>query len=130
MASKITGRVNVLVNNKVLLNKVGAKAIGIGSGSGPNLERKSVPYEGGIAGYTETIVPARCEVTIIDREDQSLSELVSIVGDGTVIFQAANGGKVYTMKEATCLGNLSLTSGDGEVSIVFEGSSWLENVNS
>ncbi len=126
--NSITGRVSVYANGKMLINKAGAKASGIGVNGKPNVERKAVMYDNGIAGYREEIVPARCEVTIIDRADQSLSELVEIFENGTIVFASSVGGKVYTMDNATCLGNLSVTSGDGEVPLVFESISWREGV--
>ena len=127
--AKVTGRVNVFINGKMLLNKAGAKATGIGISGQPNVERKGIMTDAGPAGYIENVVPARCEVTIVDRTDQSLSELVEIFGDGTIIFQTSGGtGKVYTMKNATCLGNLSLTAGEGDTTVVFEGPCWQEGV--
>ena len=131
MAGKITGRVEVLVNGKLLLNKAGAKAVGISISGQPNFELKAVQGDTGPHGYVEEPVPARCEVTITDRDDISLSDLASIMGTGTVIFRAAGGsGKEYTMQEATCLRNFTVTGGEGETEIVFEGAYWTETTGS
>jgi len=125
---KVTGRVEIKVTadngiNTTLLNKAGAVA----SGLGINREREAVLYDGGVAGYKENIVQARCEVTVIDREDVLLSKLGEIFENGTIVFQATDGsGKQYVMNNATCLGNFSLTAGDGEVPMVFEGEKWQE----
>jgi hypothetical protein len=48
------------------------------------------------------------------------------MGTGTVIFKAAGGGKVYTMEGATCLRNFTVTGGEGETEVVFEGGYWTE----
>ena len=127
MANKITGRVEVLVNGNLLLNKAGAKAVGIGISGQPNFELKAVQGDTGPHGYVEEPVPARCEVTITDRDDISLSDLASVMGNGTVIFRAAGGGKAYVMEGATCLRNFTVTGGEGETEVVFEGSYWTEN---
>lgn len=124
--AKVTGRIEVLVNNELLLNKAGAKASGIGISGEPNFELKVVQGDTGPHGYVESPVVARCEVTITDRDDISLSDLARINGDGTVIFRAAKGGKVYTMEGATCLRNFTVTGGEGETEVVFEGPYWTE----
>jgi len=127
--TKITGRVEVLVNGDLLLNKAGAKAVGIGISGQPNFELKAVQGDTGPHGYVEGPVPARCEVTITDRDDISLSELAAIMGNGTVIFRAAGGGKVYTMEGATCLRNFTVTGGEGETEVVFESGFWTETTS-
>lgn len=125
----ITGRVEVWVDGKKMLNKSGARASGIGESGKSPVSRKGVMVDSGIAGYVEEIIPARCEITIVDRDDVSLSDLAAINGSGTVIFKAAGGsGKVYTMKNATCLGDLSLTAGEGDTEVVFEGDYWTEEI--
>lgn len=127
MAGKITGRVEVLVNGNLLLNKSGAKASGIGVSGQPNFELKVVQGDTGRHGYVEEPIMARCEVTITDRDDISLSDLASVFEDGTVIFRAAGGkGKQYIMEGATCLRNFTVTGGEGETDVVFEGPFWTE----
>lgn len=123
---KITGRVEVVVNGKTLLNKPGATASGIGSSGKPPVEREPVFGDTGIHGFIEKLVPAKCEIPITDREDIKLGDFDAIQGDGTVIFRAAGGGKVYTLKDATCIGNFSVKGGDGETTLTFIGSSWTE----
>ena len=125
---KITGRIEVLVNSQPLLNKEGATASGIGLSGKPAIEREAVMGDTGYHGHIEKGVMARCEVTITDRDDVSLNDLAEINGDGTVIFRAYGGGKVYVMKNAVCLGNFSLSG--SEVPIVFEGPYWTESVES
>lgn len=125
--AKITGRVEILVNGNLLLNKAGAVASGIGISGEPNFELSAVTGDTGIHGYTEAPIAARCEVTVTDRDDIKLDTFARINGDGTVIFRAAGGsGKVYTMDGATCLRNFSLTAGEGETTLVFEGPYWTE----
>lgn len=125
--AKITGRVEILVNGAMMLNKAGATASGIGISGEPNFELALVVGDSGPHGYTETPIAARCEMTVTDRDDVSLSDLASIMGNGTVIFRAAKGGKVYTMEGATCLRNFTLTAGEGETGVIFEGPFWTEN---
>jgi hypothetical protein len=128
--AKITGRIEVLVNNDLLLNKAGATAIGIGISGQPNFELRAVQGDTGPHGYVEEPVPARCEVTVTDRSDISLSDIASIpIGGATVIFRSAGNGKVYTMEGATCLRNFTLTGGEGEVPLIFEGPFWTETID-
>jgi len=126
---KITGRVEILVNGQLLLNKAGAKATGIGISGQPNFELKNVQGDTGSHGYVETPIMAGMEVTVTDRDDINLSAIASIMGNGTIIFRAAGGsGKVYTMEGATCLRNFDLTGGEGETNLKFEGAYWVESV--
>lgn len=125
--AKITGRVQVFVNGNLMLNKEGATASGVGiSGEAP-FEREPIMGDTGLHGYVERPRVAQLEVTVTDRDDISLSDLNKINGDGTVIFKAAKGGKVYTMQNATSHSNLSITAGEGETPLVFSGPSWTEN---
>jgi len=127
--AKITGRVQVVVNGVTLLNKAGATAEGLGLSGQPNYELKSVSGDSGHHGYVETPVPARCNVTVTDRDDIMINDFAKIYENGTVIFQAAGAtGKRYTMNNATCLRNLTLTAGEGEIPLIFEGNYWTESV--
>ena len=125
-AKKITGRVEVLVDGKVLLNKSGAVANGIGESGKPAMERKPVLGDGGIHGFVEEPVPAELEVTVTDREDVMLDDFAKVNESGTVIFRAHGGGKAYVMENATCTNNFSLTAGEGEVRLKFVGNYWTE----
>jgi len=127
--AKITGSVEVLVNGQLLLNKAGAVANGIGKSGQPLYELEQIMGDTGPHGFIEKPVAASCEVTITDRDDIRLSDLANIRENGTVIFRARGGGKVYTMEGATCMGNFSLTSGEGEVPITFVGPFWTETVS-
>lgn len=127
-AKKITGLIDVVVNGEILLNKAGAIATGIGKSGEAAAERKAVMGDGGIHGFVEEPVEARCETTLTDREDILLDSLARINGDGTVIYRAKNGGKVYTMPNATCVMNFGITGGEGEVTVAFVGSYWVETV--
>jgi len=124
--ARITGRVEVLVNGQLLLNKAGAVASGIGISGEPARERKEVLGDTGLHGFTEEPVVAALEVTVTDRDDISLSDIANIFGNGTVIFRSAGKGKVYTMANATCTMNLSVTAGEGETPIKFVGEMWTE----
>lgn len=133
--SKITGRVEILVNDKPILNKSGAVASGIGGGSGGNFKRTAVMGDGGIHGFIEEPVVAQLQVTITDvdkgptGEAIKLSDFYKIFENGTIIFRTAGGsGKAYVMEGATCLGDLSLTAGQGEVQLIFQGKYWQESI--
>jgi hypothetical protein len=126
---RITGRVEVLANGVLLLSKSGATANGIGVSGYPAIERRVVMGTSGIHGFVEEPVEASCEVTLTDRDDVSLSQLAAIEGDGTIIFRTYGGGKVYTLANATCVSNLKLTGGEGEVPLKFIGPSWTESTN-
>ena len=127
--AKITGRVEVLVNGELLLNKAGAVANGIGVSGRPAVELEQLMGDTGPHGFIEKPVPATCEVTITDRDDIRLSDIAAVRENGTVIFRAYGGGKVYTMEGATCLGNFSLTGGEGEVPVTFVGPFWTETTS-
>lgn len=124
--AKITGRVEVLLNGQLLLNKEGATASGLGLSGKPNFELEEVMGDTGLHGFVEKPVIAMCEVTVTDRDDVKLSDIAAINGTGTVIFRSAGGGKVYTMVGATCTRNFSLTAGTGETPITFKGAYWVE----
>lgn len=124
----ITGRVEVLLDGQLLLNKAGAVASGLGISGEPSFEVNPVLGDTGQHGVTETPVPAQVEVTVTDREDVSLSDLAKVRENGTVVFRAANGGKSYTGEGFTCKRNFSITAGEGETPLVFFGPYWTENV--
>lgn len=125
---RVTGRVNVKVNGKTMLTKVGStKLNGVGLSGAPAYERKTVMSDQGIAGFVETPIEATCEMTITDRDDISLDTLARIYDNGTVIVETAGGGKVYTLNNATCKMNMGITTGEGETSATFIGRAWTES---
>lgn len=128
--ARVTGRVEVVVNGIIVLNKSGAVASGIGESGKPAIKREPIIGDTGIHGFKETIEPARISVKITDRDDVKLSDLQKINGDGTVIMRAVGGGKVYTMANATCAGAFSVTAGEGETTLEFVGPSWVESTQS
>lgn len=128
--ARITGRVEVMVNGEILLNKSGAIASGIGISGQPNFELESIVGDSGTPhGYIEKPIPARCEVTVTDRDDIMLTDFAKIREDGTIKFRTAGGGKAYIMEGATCLRNFTLTAGEGEVPLIFEGPFWTETTD-
>jgi hypothetical protein len=127
MAGRITGRVEVLVNGDSLLNKAGAVASGVGLSGQQAFELEAIVGDSGIHGFVEKPIIAMLEVTVTDRDDISLNDLAKIRENGTVIFRAAQGGKVYTMEGATCTRNFSITAGEGETPIKFVGNYWTES---
>ena len=127
---RITGRVKISVNSQLLLNKAGAVAGGIGLSGEPNFELTAVMGDTGPHGYTETPIMAYLEVNVTDRDDISLDSLCRIRENGTVVFAAAGGGKSYTMNNATCVRNATLTAGEGENTLRYEGPFWTETTES
>ena len=128
-SARVTGRVEVLLNGNLLLNKNGATAEGIGISGKPPVELTPIIGDTGLHGYAEKITTAKCTVKVTDRSDIMLSDLAQVRENGTVIFRAAGGGKSYTLNDATCLGNFKVTGGEGEVDVNFVGSSWTESVD-
>lgn len=126
--ARITGRVEVVVNGKLLLNKAGAFIEGVGLSGESTYELTEVMGDSGFHGFSETPMLVTCNVTITDRDDVSIDELARIRENGTVIFRSAGGGKVYTMDNATCMRNITITAGEGETPIVFKGAYWTETV--
>lgn len=125
----VTGRVEVLVNGVVLLNKAGAVASGIGESGKPPVKREPIIGDTGIHGPKETIVPAKLAVTVTDRDDVNLGDFAAIKENGTLVFRAARGGKVYTLNNATCAGDISVTAGEGETKLEFWGPYWVEGTS-
>ena len=125
--AKITGRIEVIVNGKILLNKAGAVASGIGVSGRPPIKREPIIGDTGYHGDKETMVPAKVSVSVSDRDDIKLSDFAEIQGNGTIIFRAAGGGKIYVMHSATCAGDISVTGGEGETKLEFYGPYWIEN---
>jgi hypothetical protein len=80
----------------------------------------------GVHGFVEEPTVAKVDVTITDRSDISLDTLARIRENGTVIFRAAGGGKIYTMNNATCMRNFTVTGGEGETKVSFVGPYWIE----
>lgn len=128
MGGRITGRVEVLVDGNLLLNKAGAVASGIGLSGEPSFELKEIVGDSGLHGFVEEPVVGALEVTVSDREDIKLSDLAKVRENGTVIFRSAGGGKVYTMEGATCTRNFTITAGEGETPLKFIGPYWTEGV--
>lgn len=127
MANKITGRVEIIVKGITLLNKAGATANGIGISGALPVELKPVMGDNLIHGFTEELVEASCEVTVTDRDDISISDLARIrEQDATLTFAAANGGKLWTLSDATCVRNITITAGEGETTLKYIGIKWTE----
>lgn len=119
----ITGRVEIRVNGEQMLIKAGAKATGIGG-----YAREPVMGDTGYHGFIDTPEPATCQFSITDRNDKTLQSIADLE-DATIIFEAANGGKVYVMRHAVCKRNFELTAGEGEVPIEFFGEAWEEQLS-
>jgi hypothetical protein len=125
--ARITGRVEILLNGAMLLNKSGASASGLGLSGSPNFELKAVNGDSGLHGFVEEPINAQLEVTVSDRDDIKLDTIARIRENGTIVFRSAGGGKVYTMNNATCTRNFSLTAGEGETKLTFVGAYWTES---
>lgn len=117
------------MNGVLVLNKAGAVASGIGESGKPPIKREPIIGDTGIHGSKETIVPARLAVTVTDRDDIKITDFAAIKENGTIIFRSARGGKVYTMNNASCAGDISVTGGEGETKLEFWGPFWTEGVS-
>jgi len=126
---KITGRVEIIVNAKTILNKEGATINGLGLSGKPAFEREMVVGPTGFHGRVEKPITPMLEVTVTDRDDIMLDDFAQIDGNGTIIFRAAGGGKAYVGEGCTCLNNFSLTDGQGEVKLRFAVPYWTEKVD-
>lgn len=135
--SKITGRVSINVNGKNLLNKSGAVASGISRTDGkPAFKREAVMGDSGVHGFTETPIVAQVAVTITDVDkyaDGSKAKLGDFwaIGEGndSVKFMAEGGsGKTLILLNPFYVGDSSLTAGQGEVSLTFQGTGWQEDI--
>lgn len=124
--AQITGRVKIWVNSDLMLNKAGAVASGVGISGQPNFEVEPIMGDTGFHGSVEKPIMAELTVDLTDRSDVSLSDLAKILENGTVIFEDANGGKSYTLNQATCARNISVTAGEGTTPIKFFGPYWTE----
>jgi hypothetical protein len=109
-----------------MLNKTGATAMNIGTSGDAPFERTAVIGENGLVGVVETAVIPQLDVTVTDVSDINLSDITRINGDGTVIFRRAGGGKEYILNDAVCTGVAAITSGEGDTTLSFIGTSWTE----
>ena len=125
MAGNVTGRVEVLVNGELLLNKPGAIARGIWIAGQQAFNRKAVIGDSGYHGVVEEPIMCECEVKVTDRSDISLSKFASLT-DCTIIFRAARSGKSYTMEGAYLANAIEITAGEGEATLLFQGPYWTE----
>lgn len=126
---RVTGTVEVLLDGKLLLNKSGAVAGGIGLSGEPNFELKEILGDTGLHGFVEEPVMAVLEVTVSDRDDIKLGDFAKVRENGTIIFRSRNKGKAYTMANATCTRNFSVTAGEGETPLKFVGPNWVEGTH-
>lgn len=122
----ITGRVVITVNGQVLLNKAGAKIKGIGISGKPNFEVEMITGDSGVHGFVEKPIVAELEVTVSDKSDISLDAMAQLTGDFSVTFNSANAGKQYSLQDPVCIRNFELTAGQGETTLKFAGSCWVE----
>lgn len=125
--AKVTARMEVVINGVSAGVRDGVVLNGIGISGEIPVERKPIFSTTGIVGFGEDLVEASIELTVIDKDDQMLSDFGAINGDGTIIAKVVGGeGKVYTLNNATCVCNMTLTSGEGETEVKFIGTSWTE----
>ena len=107
--SQITGRVFITVSGQRLASKPGAK-LEFGG-----IKRDEVIGDGGVLGYTESIVAPGIQCTIAHDANTSLTQLNSIVV-GTGSFDT-DSGKSFVLQGLFCKGALEL--GGGEIALTF-----------
>jgi hypothetical protein len=127
--SKVTGAVEIMIDGVPVLNKAGAVATGIGLSGEPAKEVTPIMGDGGLHGYKEDPIMAGLEVTVTDRGDIMIDDLmrIGLTTDGTILFQKRGGnGKKWTLQNAVAQRNASLTAGEGETSLTYFGEYWIE----
>jgi len=140
VSRRLVGRVEVVLNGELLLNKSGAIARGIGEESGKlAVRRKAVMDCFGTAGFTEEIIPAGLDVVLTVTDNISLTALAAVKGNGTLIFRRATSlapnaseefPKTLTLDKVTCMVSPEINAGEGEIPVVFEacgGNGWIES---
>lgn len=109
---KVTGRVFVKINGSLQRSKAGA-SLDVGG-----FTRTSVMTHE-VLGYTEEPKPSRCEFTLAHVADTDLIALRDLV-DAEIEFECDTGVK-YVVPKAWCVEPPKLTGGQGDVSVVLEG---------
>lgn len=112
MAKKF-GRATIRVNGKALDTEKGSTLDPGG------VKREPRPGSNTTSGFTEELVPAKVEVTVLFGEGDSLTDLNAIVG-ATVLFET-DVGSTYIVRDAYCSEPVVLTEGEGKAKLVLMG---------
>ena len=122
----ITGRVIITVDGEKLTSKTGATLNGLGISSSPALELTTVLGDTNL-GVVEKAIVASLEVTVVDRDDVDLTAIARTRGGVVTVQEATATGKKYTLIDANCMLNFTLTTGEGDTTLRFEGTRWDED---
>ncbi len=112
-SNRVAGTTFVSYNGKTLAVK-GSVSIGMGT------EKKSaVIGEDGIHGYKGEHQVPFIEVTVTNRNDLNLKELINI--EGATVTAQQPGGKTYALRDAWCAADGVVNLSEGELVLRFEG---------
>ena len=84
-------------------------------------KRDPVVGSDGVHGYKEMPQPPKIEGTITDRSDMDLQALL-VLNDATITLRLAN-GKIIVLREAFYAGEGDVTTEEGEIQVLFHGTS-------
>ncbi len=113
MAKKF-GRATVRVDGKVYDTKKGSTLDPGG------VKREPRPGSNTTGGFTEELVPAKVEATVLFGEGDSVTEINKITG-ATITFECDT-GQTYIIRDGYSAEPVQLTEGEGEAKAVFMGS--------
>lgn len=119
MSAIAWGRAEISVGGEYRRTKKNVRAFGIGG------FRREPVIEDTFHGYSEEAVQAGIEFSETAFDGVSLTDLAALT-DTTVIFRSAGTDKVLILRNATCQGDIEVTSGEGEAKVVFFGPEWKE----
>lgn len=111
--SKKFGRATVRVNGKSYDTERGSTLDPGG------VKREPRPGSNSTGGFTEELVPAKVEVTILFGEGDSLAEINAIT-DATIVFECDT-GQTYIVRNGYSAEPVQLTEGEGKAKAVFMG---------
>ncbi|QQQ19670.1 phage tail tube protein [Brevundimonas vitis] len=113
MAKKF-GRATIRVNGTTLDTEKGSTLDPGGT------KREPRPGSNTTSGFTEELVPAKIEATILFGEGDSLTDLNALI-NATVLFETDT-GQTYIVRDAYCAEPVTLTEGEGKAKLVLMGS--------
>lgn len=119
MSAIAWGRAEVFIDGEYRRTKKNVAAFGIGG------FRREPVVEDSYHGHKTERVSARIEFSETAFDGVSLTTLAGLENT-TITFRSADSEKVLILRNATCQGDIDVTSGEGEAKVVFFGPEWKE----
>lgn len=114
MAERRIGGIMFIKADAALLRAKGEFTYSIGSP-----KREMIPGQSEILGYKEEPAVPFCEGSISDHSELDLQAL-TLIKNATITLELAN-GKTFVLREAVYAAEGTVTTGEGEIEVRFEG---------